>query len=42
VPAKKPESEFTAMKQEELLKEKLLQGAHKIYNLTDINSLLAS
>ena len=32
IQAKKPESEFKAMKQEELLKEKLLSGAQMIYS----------
>lgn len=42
IQAKKPESEFKAMKQEELLKEKLLSGAKMIYSCQDIDTLLAS
>jgi len=35
------QSEFTAMKQEELAKERLLAGATRIYELQEVNPLLA-
>jgi len=37
VQAKKPEAEFQAMKQEEILKDSLLKDARKIYSSDDIN-----
>ena len=35
------QSEFSAMKQEELAKERLLAGATRIYELQEVNPLLA-